>query len=96
MIILVMAKWHLILIGNYLSQVAVTTGFNPTTDATESYVEFLYPQGGLQWIQGAPGPSGLPDVRAQAAIGAEDGRIHVLKGSGTDQVIIIIIINFFR
>lgn len=51
----------------------------------ESYVEFLYPQGGLQWVQAETGESGLPDIRAQAGFIAPDGRLHSLKGSGTDK-----------
>lgn len=53
----------------------------------ETFVAFLYPQNGLNWLQGEPGDSGLPDVRAQAGFIAEDGRIFLLKGSGTDNVI---------
>lgn len=52
----------------------------------ETFVALLYPQNGLNWLQGEPGESGLPDVRAQAGFVAEDGRIFNLKGSGTDNV----------
>lgn len=52
----------------------------------ETFVAFLYPQNGLNWLQGDPGESGLPDVRAQAGFVAEDGRFLILKGSGTDNV----------
>lgn len=52
----------------------------------ESYVEFLYPQGGLQWVQAEHGESGLPDIRARAGFIAADGRHVALKGSGTDKV----------
>lgn len=53
----------------------------------ETFVEFLYPKNGLNWLQGDLGESGLPDVRAQAGFVAEDGRHYELKGSGTDNVI---------
>lgn len=53
----------------------------------ETFVQFLYPRNGLNWLQGDLGESGLPDVRAQAGFVAEDGRFYVLKGSGTDNVI---------
>lgn len=41
-------------------QVAVTTSDD------ESYVEFLYPQGGIEWVKAESGESGLPDIRARA------------------------------
>lgn len=52
----------------------------------ESYVEFLYPQGGIQWVQAETGESGLPDIRARAGFIAADGRYVGLKGSGSDKV----------
>lgn len=55
-------------------------------DDIETYVQFLYPASGLNWIQGDIGESGLPDVRAQAGFVSEDGRFYSLKGSGTDKV----------
>lgn len=55
-------------------------------DDIETYVQFLYPASGLNWIQGDIGESGLPDVRAQAGFVSEDGRFYSLKGSATDKV----------
>jgi nidogen (entactin) len=52
----------------------------------ESFVEFLYPQSGLQWVQAETGESGLPDIRARAGFIAADGRFVALKGSGSDKV----------
>lgn len=52
----------------------------------ETFVQFLYPDKGLNWLQGDVGESGLPDVRAQAGFVAEDGRFFSLKGSGTENV----------
>lgn len=52
----------------------------------ETYVEFLYPESGLNWLQSDIGESGLPDVRSQAGFVAEDGRHFNLKGSGTENV----------
>lgn len=52
----------------------------------ESYVEFLYPQGKLQWVQAEAGESGMPDIRARAGFVSPDGRYTELKGSGTDRV----------
>ncbi|XP_043521390.1 nidogen isoform X4 [Frieseomelitta varia] len=55
------------------------------SNSTHSYVEFLYPENGVQWIQGESHPNGLPDAKAQAGLMSE-GRIYTLKGSGTDQI----------
>lgn len=55
--------------------------------AQDTFVQFLYPSNGLNWIQGELGESGLPDVRAQAGFVSEDGRFFALKGSGTDNVL---------
>lgn len=54
--------------------------------ADKTFVQLLYPDGGLNWVQGNVGESGLPDVRAQAGFSSEDGRYLMLKGSATDQV----------
>lgn len=56
------------------------------TDGEESYVEFLYPERGIQWIQGTGDESGLPDARAQAGFVSDDGKYKMLIGSGTDQI----------
>lgn len=52
----------------------------------DTYVEFLYPSSGLNWLQGDIGDSGLPDIRAQCGFVAEDGRFHTLPGSSSDNV----------
>lgn len=49
-------------------------------------MQFLYPSGGLNWLQGENGPLGLPDIRAQAGFVSEDGRYFNLEGSGTENV----------
>ncbi|KAJ8969010.1 hypothetical protein NQ317_007371 [Molorchus minor] len=56
------------------------------TDGVDTYVEFLYPENGLQWIQGTGDETGLPDARAQAGIISPDGRLFTLPGSGTEKV----------
>ncbi|KAJ8922644.1 hypothetical protein NQ315_007676 [Exocentrus adspersus] len=56
------------------------------TDGVETYVEFLYPKDGIQWIQGTGDRSGLPDARAQAGIISPDGKLFTLPGSGTEKV----------
>lgn len=53
---------------------------------SDSYVEFLYPQNGIQWVQAEAGESGLPDIRARAGFVASDERYTILKGSGSDRV----------
>lgn len=58
-----------------------------STDGVDSYVEFIYPENSIQWIQGTGDKeSGLPDARAQAGFMSTDGRHFTLPGSGTDQV----------
>lgn len=52
----------------------------------EAYTQFLYPQGGINWVQAETGDSGLPDVRAQAGFVSEDGRFYQLRGSGSENV----------
>ncbi|KAK5643749.1 hypothetical protein RI129_007594 [Pyrocoelia pectoralis] len=56
------------------------------SDGDDSFVEFLYPENGIQWIQGTGADTGLPDARAQAGFIAADDRFYVLHGSGTDQI----------
>ncbi|XP_076239485.1 nidogen isoform X2 [Calliopsis andreniformis] len=56
-----------------------------SSNGTHSYLEMLYPENGIQWIQGESHPSGLPDAKAQAGFMSE-GRMYTLKGSGTDQI----------
>ncbi|XP_066603007.1 nidogen isoform X2 [Prorops nasuta] len=56
-----------------------------SSNGTHSYAELLYPENGIQWIQGESHPSGLPDAKAQAGF-MSDGRMYTLKGSGTDQI----------
>lgn len=51
-----------------------------------TFVQFLYPENGLNWLQGDIGESGLPDVRAQAGFVSDDGRAYTLQGSGTENV----------
>lgn len=57
------------------------------TDGHESFVQFVYPAP-IQWVQTFSGLAevGLPDAKAQAGFSAADGRIHLLRGSGSDQI----------
>ncbi|XP_076314540.1 uncharacterized protein LOC143226890 [Tachypleus tridentatus] len=55
------------------------------TDGVDSFVFFLFPEGGVQWIQGDGKSSGRPDPRAQSGFMSGDGRLYTLRGSGTDQ-----------
>ncbi|XP_017118518.1 nidogen [Drosophila elegans] len=50
----------------------------------ETFVQFIYPDGGLNWVQGETAGLGLPDIRAQAGFVAEDGRYYNLNGSGSE------------
>ena len=56
-----------------------------SSNGTHSYVELLYPENGIQWIQGESHPNGLPDAKAQAGIMGEN-KLYILTGSGTDQI----------
>ncbi|XP_002089929.3 nidogen [Drosophila yakuba] len=49
-----------------------------------TFVQFIYPDGGLNWVQGETAGLGLPDIRAQAGFVAEDGRFYTLNGSGSE------------
>ncbi|XP_058796968.1 nidogen [Phymastichus coffea] len=60
-------------------QVAISSNGN------ESYAELLYPDNGIQWIQGESHPNGLPDAKAQAGI-MGGAQLYALMGSGTDQI----------
>lgn len=55
------------------------------SDGEDSYAYFLYPSGGVQWIQGQGKNRNLPDARAQAGFMSGDGRLYTLRGSGTEQ-----------
>ncbi|XP_012540615.1 nidogen isoform X3 [Monomorium pharaonis] len=56
-----------------------------SSNGTHSFVELLYPENGIQWIQGESHPNGLPDAKAQAGFMSE-GKMYTLRGSGTDQI----------
>lgn len=57
------------------------------SDGSDSYVEFIYPEGGIEWVRGVigNGEGGLPDARAQAGL-ARPPYMHTLPHSGTDKV----------
>lgn len=56
------------------------------SNGNDSFIEFLYPEDGIQWIQGVAQQAGLPDARAQVGFVGEDGRHFLLKNSGTDHI----------
>lgn len=56
------------------------------TNGNESFVELLYPEREIQWIQKEATPGSLPDAKAQAGFVAEDGRVFTLRGSGSHQI----------
>lgn len=56
------------------------------SNGTESFVEMLYPEREIQWIQRETAPGELPDAKAQAGFVAEDGRMFTLRGSGSHQI----------
>lgn len=81
------ATWHQV--GYYKKNADKTNTFQVTiiTDGRESFVQFVYPSP-IQWVQSFSeiAEVGLPDAKAQAGFSAADGRIHVLRGSGSDQI----------
>lgn len=81
------ATWHRV--GYYKRNADKTNTFQVAviTDGRESFVQFAYPAP-IQWAQSFSGLAevGLPDAKAQAGFSAADGRIHVLRGSGSDQI----------
>lgn len=56
------------------------------SNGTESFVELLYPDREIQWIQRESEELSLPDAKAQVGFVAEDGRVFTLRGSGSDQI----------
>ncbi|XP_047530090.1 nidogen [Vanessa atalanta] len=56
------------------------------SNGTESFVEMLYPEREIQWIQKETQPGSMPDAKAQAGFIAEDGRLFTLRGSGSHQI----------
>jgi len=59
-------------------------------DEEKTFVQFIYPDGGLNWLQGETAGLGLPDIRAQAGFVAEDGRHYSLNGSGSENVSVLL------
>ncbi|XP_055837415.1 nidogen-like [Episyrphus balteatus] len=53
-------------------------------NSDESYVQFIYPEDGINWLQGESGQSGPLDFPAQAGFVSADGRHFMINGSGTD------------
>ncbi|RWS25534.1 nidogen-1-like protein, partial [Leptotrombidium deliense] len=56
------------------------------SDGSSSYVFFLYPENGIQWIRGDGKVPHMPDARAQAGFMSGDGRMYILPGSGSDRI----------
>ncbi|XP_068632401.1 nidogen [Battus philenor] len=56
------------------------------SNGTESFVELIYPEREIQWIQSGGQQTSLPDAKAQAGFVAEDGRLLTLRGSGSHQI----------
>lgn len=81
------ATWYQV--GYYKKNADRTNTFQVAiiTDGHESFVQFIYPSP-IQWVQSYSGQSDaeLPDAKAQAGFSAADGRIHMLRGSGSDQI----------
>ncbi|XP_077526429.1 nidogen [Haemaphysalis longicornis] len=77
-------------VGHYEQKSDKVNSFQVVIGSEEgqAYALLLYPQGGLQWIQGDGKNPVLPDAKAQAGFMSGDGRrFTALRGSGTDHVI---------
>ncbi|XP_058453091.1 nidogen [Malaya genurostris] len=75
-------------VGHFNMKNDITNSFQVALILGEgaTYVQFLYPENGINWVQGDTADSGLPDVRAQAGFISDDGRFFPLQGSGTDNI----------
>ncbi|XP_017069043.1 nidogen [Drosophila eugracilis] len=80
---LIVATWNKV--GYFDSKTDRLNTFQVALIANEdqTFVQFIYPNGGLNWLQGETAGLGLPDIRAQAGFVAEDGRYFTLNGSGS-------------
>jgi Nidogen-like. len=54
------------------------------SDGEESFVEYLYAENGIQWLQVDPDQLSLSDAKAQAGL-MQDDFVYSLPSSGTDQ-----------
>lgn len=55
-----------------------------SSDGSESFVEFIYPENGITWLRAESVKSSIPDARGQAGVSSPGGKLAVIKGSGTD------------
>ncbi|XP_055837806.1 nidogen-like isoform X2 [Episyrphus balteatus] len=53
----------------------------------ETYVQFIYPKGGINWMQVDSSGFGLLDLPAQAGFVSDDGKYFMINGSGTENVL---------
>ncbi|KAK9891601.1 hypothetical protein WA026_015561 [Henosepilachna vigintioctopunctata] len=83
---LFIATWEAVGYHDKMSDKLNTYQVAIVTDGSNSFVEFLYPENGIQWIQGTGDESGLPDARAQAGFVSGEGSVFTLPASGTEQV----------
>ncbi|VVC26101.1 Hypothetical protein CINCED_3A019659 [Cinara cedri] len=80
------ATWYEV--GYYKKNADRTNTFQVAiiSDGRESFVQFIYPSP-IQWVQSNSEltNTGL-ETKAQAGFSAADGRIYMLRGSGSDQI----------
>lgn len=83
---LIVATWRNV--GYFDSKTDKLNSFQVALIANEerTFVHFIYPEGGLNWLRGEAGELGLPDIRAQVGFVAEDGSFYNLNGSGSENV----------
>lgn len=56
------------------------------SNGNESYGFFLYPDNGIQWVQGQTSLNAIQDARTQAGFMSGSGQFYKLPGSGSEQV----------
>ncbi|CAG0901758.1 unnamed protein product [Darwinula stevensoni] len=83
---LIIVTWNRVGYFNAKSNKVNTYQTVVATDGRDTFAFFLYPSGGIEWIQGEGKNKPMPDARAQAGLISGDGRMYTLRGSGTDQV----------
>lgn len=72
----------------YAGNIARTNTYQAViiSNGTESFVELLYPEREIQWIQAETQEGSYPEAKAQVGFISEDGRVFTVRGSGSHQI----------
>ncbi|XP_055855173.1 nidogen-like [Episyrphus balteatus] len=84
--ILYVATWENV--GYYIDQIERFNTFQAVIicNSDETYVQFIYPDEGINWFNSDSVEFGVRDVLAQAGFVSDDGRYFMINGSGTENV----------